>query len=107
MMRYKIIVQLFFVSIVILLVISCLHSKTTAPTAAASNSIIINSGKAILKINGKINENLYLEYTYHKPARDDDDVEISVLNIWKRTKTSYKRYKQNGGFSCFSKQIKK
>ena len=51
--------------------ISCLHSRTTAPTLVANNSIIINSGNAILNINGKINENLYLEYMYDKPAGDD------------------------------------
>ena len=41
------------------LCISCLHSRTVAPTLTVNKSIRINSGSAILIINGRINENLY------------------------------------------------
>jgi hypothetical protein len=37
-----------------------LHSRTSAQVYTVTKSIKINSGNAILKINGQINENLYV-----------------------------------------------
>jgi hypothetical protein len=41
------------------LFISCLHSKTTSSSSAIVAGIKISYGNAIVKIDGKINENLY------------------------------------------------
>jgi len=51
---------------------SCLHSKTSSLLVPVSKTIKINSGNVILKINGQINENLYL-YNPDKMLRDREN----------------------------------
>ena len=51
---------------------SCLHSRTTAQMYAVSKIIKINSGSVVLKINGRINENLYFDIP-EKRLRDPVD----------------------------------
>jgi hypothetical protein len=53
----KIFISIFIVSLTFCG--SCLHSRTTAPSFAAGAGIKIFSGRALVKINGKVNENLY------------------------------------------------
>jgi len=48
---------------------SCLHSRTTEQMIPVSKTIKINSGNAVLKIDGRINENLYLNIS-DKRLRD-------------------------------------
>ena len=38
---------------------SRMHSRTTAPSRTARAGIIISSGNAVVKIDGRLNENLY------------------------------------------------
>ena len=55
--------------LLLFLVSSCLHSKTSSQTFSVSKTVKINSGSVILKINGQINENLYV-YDPDKMLRD-------------------------------------
>ena len=48
---------------------SCLHSRSTEQNIPVSKTIKINSGSVVLKINGQINENLYLNIS-DKRLRD-------------------------------------
>jgi len=48
---------------------SCLHSRTSSQTISVSKTIKINSGKAVLKIIGQVNENLYA-YNPDKKLKD-------------------------------------
>jgi len=51
---------------------SCLHSRSTEQNIPVSKTIKINSGSAVLKIDGRINENLYLNIS-DKRLRDPVD----------------------------------
>jgi hypothetical protein len=60
--------------------ISCLYSRTAAPTYAVSKSVRINYGSAILKIDGRINENLYAGNLFDGTARGIDYYDNPVIN---------------------------
>jgi len=51
---------------------SCLHSRSSAQMFPVSKTIKINSGNVVLKIDGRINENLYLDIP-DKRLRDPVD----------------------------------
>jgi hypothetical protein len=52
------------------LVLSCLHSRTTAPSFAAGASVKITGGRARLKIDGRVTENLYYTGLFDTPVKD-------------------------------------
>jgi len=51
---------------------SCLYSRTFTPTFPEPEikKIKINFGNAILKINGRVNENLYLDIPDKRPRNE-------------------------------------
>ena len=66
----------YILMITLVLFVSCLHSRTTGQTLTIHRSIEINSGNAILRITGQINENLYKyrsQEHLNDPARHHDN----------------------------------
>jgi hypothetical protein len=72
----------------LLLCVSCLHSRTSSATFTVSAGITIVSGKATLKINGEITENLY-DYTDFS-KRDANYYDNPLINKGTITKNEIK-----------------
>jgi hypothetical protein len=60
-----------FCILVVILNVSCLHSRTTGPSFAIRAGVKIIKGSAIVKINGRINENLYSTSIFDTQIKDD------------------------------------
>jgi hypothetical protein len=69
---------------------SCLHSRTTAPSFAAEAGIKISSGNAMVKINGKINENLYFTNIFDNQIKDEKYYENPIIREGTITKNETK-----------------
>jgi hypothetical protein len=64
--------KIYFTVFVLPLFISCLHSRTTAPSfAVVVAGIKISYGNAIVKIDGKINKNLYYDNILDNQIQDE------------------------------------
>jgi hypothetical protein len=74
----------------IFLFFSCLHSRTTGPALAADVGIKIFNGRAILKIDGQVNENLYNTSVFDAPIRDEQYYENPVIREGTITKNEIK-----------------
>ncbi|MDR0539907.1 MAG: hypothetical protein LBG74_05320 [Spirochaetaceae bacterium] len=61
-----------FLVLTVLLPISCLYSRTTAPSFAVKAGIKIINGNATIKIDGKVNENLYSTSIFDTQIKDDN-----------------------------------
>ncbi|MDR0555243.1 MAG: hypothetical protein LBG76_10675 [Treponema sp.] len=64
-------IPLLFLLFLVLLNVSCLHSKSTAPAFAIKAGIKIISGNAVVKIDGMVNENLYSTSIFDTQIKDD------------------------------------
>ena len=84
--------KFFFIGSVlsIFLLFSCLHSRTTAPSFAVDVEIKIFIGKAILKINGQVNENLYTTSIFDTQIRDEKYYENPTIREGTITKNEIK-----------------
>lgn len=69
---------------------SCLHSRTSAQMFPVSKTIKINSGSVVLKINGRINENLYLDIPDKRLKDPIDYYDNSLINEGTITKNEIK-----------------
>jgi len=65
------------------LCVSCLHSRTTTPMFTVNKSVKINSGNAVLRINGRVNENLYSDTGLENYASHYDNPLINEGTITK------------------------
>ena len=74
----------------IVLCVSCLHSRTTAPALAKSVSIKIYSGKASVKIYGQVNENLYTTSIFDTPIKHEKYYDNPVIKEMTITKNETK-----------------
>ena len=70
--------------------VSCLYARTVAPTYAVSKSIRINNGSAILMINGRVNENLYVGSRFDSSGKDINYYDNPVINEGTITKDEIK-----------------
>ena len=70
--------------------LSCLYSRTAAPTFVVNNSIRTNYGSAILLINGRINENLYAGSSLDRSGKDINYYDNPVINEGTITKDEIK-----------------
>jgi hypothetical protein len=57
-----------------------LYARTAAPTYTVNKSIKINYGSAILRIDGRVNENLYAGSRFDGAARDMYYYDNPVIN---------------------------
>jgi hypothetical protein len=76
-----------FFILAVLLNISCLHSRTTAPSFSIKAGIKIIKGNAVVKVDGKINENLYAGSIFENQIKDAqyyDNPAISAGTITKK-----------------------
>ena len=63
--------KIYFFGLILPLFISCLHSRTTAPSLATNAEIKIINGRAVLKIYGQVNENLYNTSIFETQIKDE------------------------------------
>jgi hypothetical protein len=70
--------------------VSCLYSRTAAPIYTVNKSIRINYGSAILRINGRVGENLYTGSSFDGSARDVNYYDNPVINRGTITKDETK-----------------
>ncbi|MDR2534417.1 MAG: hypothetical protein LBD29_00115 [Treponema sp.] len=84
--------NLFFIGFIfsIFLFFSCLHSRTTGPSFAVDVGIKIFNGKAILKINGQVNENLYNTSIFDTQIKDEKYYENPTIREGTITKNEIK-----------------
>jgi hypothetical protein len=69
------------------LCISCLYSRTSARSFAASARIQILSGKAMVTINGQVNENLYSDGLFGNSVKDEKYYDTPAIREGTITKT--------------------
>ena len=72
-----------------LLFISCLHSQTTGPRMATRAGIKIYSGNAIVRIDGRVNENLHSWSFFQEPRINNTD-DVPVIREGSITKNETK-----------------
>ena len=72
------------------LCISCLHSRTAAPSFPKSAGVIIYSGRASVKIYGQANENLYSENIFDASIKDQRYYDNPVIRERTVTKNETK-----------------
>ncbi|MDR2446025.1 MAG: hypothetical protein LBD58_01840 [Treponema sp.] len=70
--------------------ISCLHSRTAPPSFAIEAGIKISYGNASLKIDGKINENLYYFNPFGNQIKDEKYYENPFIEQGAITKNETK-----------------
>jgi hypothetical protein len=76
-------------------------AKTAAPIYAVNKSIIINYGSAILKIDGRVGENLYAGSSFDRAAKDINYYENPAISEGTITKNETK-YLSAGEVYTFS-----
>jgi hypothetical protein len=79
-----------FCIIVVTLNASCVHSRTTGPSFAAKAGIKVLKGSAIVKINGRINENLYSTSIFDTQIKDDKYYDNPIITEGTITKNETK-----------------
>jgi hypothetical protein len=79
-----------FSVLIVLLNVSCLHSRTTAPSFAVKAGIKIINGNAIIKIDGKVNENLYSTSIFDTQIKDDKYYDNPTIREGSITKNEIK-----------------
>ena len=87
--------------------LSCLYSRTAAPTFTVNNSIRIDYGSAILKINGRINENLYGGSPFDGTTKDINYYDNPVINkgILTKDETKYLSAGEEYAFSVLPTEV--
>jgi hypothetical protein len=78
-----------------------LYARTAAPTYAVNKSIKINYGSAILRINGRVNENLYAGSSFDRAGKDINYYDNPVINEGTTTRDETK-YLSAGEVYTFS-----
>jgi hypothetical protein len=74
----------------LVLCISCLHSRSTTQSFARHAKITIVSGKAIVKIDGQVNENLYPEGIFDTAIKDEKYYDNPIIQEGTITKNETK-----------------
>jgi len=80
---------------------SCLHSRTSSNPYPVSKTIKIDYGSVVLKINGRINENLYLDISDKRLKDTIDYYDNPLIREGTITKNEIK-YLSTGGEYKFS-----
>jgi hypothetical protein len=68
------------------LCISCLYSRTSSRGFSIKSSLKINSGKAIIKIYGQVNENLYFTSIFDNQIKDENYYNKPMIREYTITK---------------------
>ena len=74
----------------LLFCVSCLYSRTAAPIITVNKNIRINYGSAILKIDGRVGENLYAGSSFDGTGRGVNYYDNPVINEGTITKNETK-----------------
>jgi hypothetical protein len=82
-----------FCVIVVILNVSCVHSRTTGPSFSVKAGVKIIKGSAIVKINGRINENLYSTSIFDTQIKDDKYYDNPIITEGTITKNETKYLK--------------
>jgi hypothetical protein len=84
--------KIYFIGFVVplLLFASCLHSRTTSSSSAISVGIKISHGRAVLKADGKLNENLYYDGIFDSKIKDEKYYDKPAITAGMITKNETK-----------------
>ena len=87
--------------------LSCLYARTAAPTYAVNKSIRTNYGSAILKINGRVGENLYAGSSFDRTVRDMNYYDYPAISQGTITKdeTKYLSAREEYSFSVLPTEV--
>jgi len=84
----------------LVLFVSCLSSRTTGPSLTIKSEIVIQSGNAMLRINGQVNEHLYNDNLF-SPVKEPEYYDDPLIQKGTITKDET-RYLSAGETYTFS-----
>jgi len=85
----------------LVLFVSCLSSRTTGPSLTIKPEIVIQSGNAMLRINGQVNEHLYNDSLFSSPPKEPEYYDDPFIQKGTITKDET-RYLSTGETYTFS-----
>jgi len=98
LMKYK---YSIFIVLLLLSFVSCLHSRSSVSTVTAKAEIKVIYGNAILNINGKITENLYLANIFTNQKKNIDYYDNPTINEGTITKNETINFSTGDKYTFF------